>query len=168
MASQKGFWAELLGVGDFYFELGVQVITVAMASKPINGGLMSIDDVLERLEKIRKARGINKQKQSTVVSRDDVLQAIAKVAVLGNGFQVSRIGDRDFLVAVPVELSSDQTRVLELAKAGRVLPADVRASEGWALERVERALSALSASGMAWLDHVDGSYWFPSLLVLEQ
>ena len=25
LASSKGFWAELLGVGDFYFELAVQV-----------------------------------------------------------------------------------------------------------------------------------------------
>ncbi len=25
LASGKGFWAELLGVGDFYFELTVQV-----------------------------------------------------------------------------------------------------------------------------------------------
>jgi ESCRT-II complex subunit VPS22 len=25
LASQKGFWAELLGFGDFYYELGVQI-----------------------------------------------------------------------------------------------------------------------------------------------
>ena len=25
LASHKGFWAQLLGVGDFYYELGVQV-----------------------------------------------------------------------------------------------------------------------------------------------
>jgi ESCRT-II complex subunit VPS22 len=28
LASNKGFWAELLGVGDFYYELGVQIIEV--------------------------------------------------------------------------------------------------------------------------------------------
>lgn len=25
LASQKGFWAQMLGVGDFYYELSVQV-----------------------------------------------------------------------------------------------------------------------------------------------
>ena len=25
LASSKGFWSEMLGVGDFYYELGVQV-----------------------------------------------------------------------------------------------------------------------------------------------
>ena len=28
LASNKGFWAEMLGVGDFYYELGVQIIEV--------------------------------------------------------------------------------------------------------------------------------------------
>ena len=28
MASSKGFWAQLLGVGDFYYELGVQIVEV--------------------------------------------------------------------------------------------------------------------------------------------
>ena len=28
LASSKGFWAQLLGVGDFYYELGVQIVEV--------------------------------------------------------------------------------------------------------------------------------------------
>lgn len=34
----KGFWAEMLGVGDFYYELGVQIIEVCLALKHRNGG----------------------------------------------------------------------------------------------------------------------------------
>ena len=34
----KGFWSELLGVGDFYYELGVQIIEVCMATSHRNGG----------------------------------------------------------------------------------------------------------------------------------
>ena len=29
LASSKGFWAQLLGVGDFYYELGVQIVEVS-------------------------------------------------------------------------------------------------------------------------------------------
>ena len=32
LASSKGFWSEMLGVGDFYYELGVQIVEVCMAS----------------------------------------------------------------------------------------------------------------------------------------
>ncbi|XP_014744873.1 PREDICTED: vacuolar-sorting protein SNF8 [Sturnus vulgaris] len=38
LASGKGFWAEMLGVGDFYYELGVQIIEVCLALKHRNGG----------------------------------------------------------------------------------------------------------------------------------
>lgn len=32
LASSKGFWAQLLGVGDFYYELGVQIVEVTQSS----------------------------------------------------------------------------------------------------------------------------------------
>ena len=28
LASSKGFWAEILGVGDFYYELGIVIVQV--------------------------------------------------------------------------------------------------------------------------------------------
>lgn len=34
----KGFWSEMLGVGDFYYELGVQIIEVCLALRHRNGG----------------------------------------------------------------------------------------------------------------------------------
>eukprot|EP00061_Rhincodon_typus_P009944 g33833.t1 len=38
VSSGKGFWSEMLGVGDFYYELGVQIIEVCLALKHRNGG----------------------------------------------------------------------------------------------------------------------------------
>jgi hypothetical protein len=35
-------FAELLGFGDFYFELGVQILEACWASRPLNGGLMEL------------------------------------------------------------------------------------------------------------------------------
>ena len=40
LASNKGFWAEVLGVGDFYYELGVQIIDICIQTRPSNGGLI--------------------------------------------------------------------------------------------------------------------------------
>ena len=31
--ANKGFWSELLGLGDFYYELGVQIVDVCMATR---------------------------------------------------------------------------------------------------------------------------------------
>jgi ESCRT-II complex subunit VPS22 len=52
-SAQKGFWAELLGVGDFYYEvqrtllyltsqLGIQILEICFATRSRNGGLMDL------------------------------------------------------------------------------------------------------------------------------
>jgi ESCRT-II complex subunit VPS22 len=35
-------WAELLGFGDYYYELGVQILEACWASRPLNGGLIEL------------------------------------------------------------------------------------------------------------------------------
>ena len=45
LASNKGMWAQLLGFGDFYYELGVQVVEACLATKSINGGLMDLESL---------------------------------------------------------------------------------------------------------------------------
>ena len=49
LASSKGFWAQLLGVGDFYYELGVQIIEVTFnLSVIIIINLLDIDKCVSR------------------------------------------------------------------------------------------------------------------------
>ncbi len=45
LASNKGMWAQLLGFGDFYYELGVQVVEACLATRSMNGGLMDLDSL---------------------------------------------------------------------------------------------------------------------------
>jgi len=42
-------WSELLGFGDFYYELGVQAVEACMAERPLNGGLMEIEELVVRV-----------------------------------------------------------------------------------------------------------------------
>ncbi|PQQ04768.1 hypothetical protein Pyn_16383 [Prunus yedoensis var. nudiflora] len=49
LASNKGFWAELLGIGDFYFELGVQIVDICLARRPHNGGLINLKELCNML-----------------------------------------------------------------------------------------------------------------------
>ena len=53
LASKRGFWAQLLGVGDFYYELGVQIVEVCLRTRSSNGGLIDIDELRQKLIKLR-------------------------------------------------------------------------------------------------------------------
>ena len=62
LASSKGFWSEMLGFGDFYYELGVQIIEVCMATSHKTGGLMELGELRERLIRSRGGSKVqNKQ-----------------------------------------------------------------------------------------------------------
>uniref|UniRef100_A0A0A9YAV4 Vacuolar-sorting protein SNF8 n=1 Tax=Lygus hesperus TaxID=30085 RepID=A0A0A9YAV4_LYGHE len=48
LASRKGFWSELLGIGDFYYELGIQVIDICAEKQKIYGGLIPLLELTQR------------------------------------------------------------------------------------------------------------------------
>jgi ESCRT-II complex subunit VPS22 len=52
-AANKGFWAEVLGVGDFYYELAVQVVEICLRTRASNGGLIYVREMRDRLQQIR-------------------------------------------------------------------------------------------------------------------
>ena len=41
----QGMWAQMLGLGDFYYELGVQVVEVCLATREENGGLIGLSEL---------------------------------------------------------------------------------------------------------------------------
>jgi len=167
LASSKGFWSEMLGFGDFYYELGVQIIEVCMATSHKTGGLMELGELKDRLIRSRGgSKSLNKQE----ISEDDVLRAIKKLKVLGNGFTVIPLGSGRFLVqSIPGELSMDQTAILQLAESngGQVNVTSLRDELGWELERSNRSLDKLLSDGLAWIDNQSGEeypiYWIPSI-----
>ncbi|NWW42065.1 SNF8 protein, partial [Panurus biarmicus] len=109
LASGKGFWAEMLGVGDFYYELGVQIIEVCLALKHRNGAFPAgIPQQLElQLERLAVPLPL---------PRDDLLRAIKKLKVLGSGFGIIPVGGTFLVQSVPAELNMDHTVVLQLAE----------------------------------------------------
>jgi len=178
LASKKGFWAELLGYGDFYYELAVQVIDVCLATRRQNGGLMPLNDVTRAVVRRRPPA-------ANAVTDSDVEQAVAKVASLGSGFKVVTLalgapeaGGGKMVQSVPLELTVDTSAVLALAQA-RATPtpltvdgatvvttrccltgAEVAEALGWPPTRSHAALAAILKTGMAWLD-ADAVHWFP-------
>ena len=111
LASNKGFWTELLGFGDFYYELGVQVAEACLASKAQDGGLCELRRLMSS---VLARRGAAAQP----VSEDDLLRAIERLQCLGGGWKVLTVGGKKVIRSVPVEFSPDQSEVIRVAAEG--------------------------------------------------
>ncbi|KAI3862226.1 hypothetical protein MKX03_005535 [Papaver bracteatum] len=140
LASNKGFWAELLGIGDFYYELGVQIVDICLATRLLNGGLINLQELCTLLCQRRKAARDS-------VSEDDCLRAITKL-----------------------KLNKDHNEILELAQAqGYVTVEEVERRFSWPSGRATDALETLLEEGLAMIDdgHRDCKrrYWFPCVSV---
>ena len=176
LASKKGFWAEILGVGDFYFDLGVKIITISISTRATNGGILPIQDLVDRLtaQRERSAAALKQRDpktaakiKSTKISDDDIEKAVEKLTVLGNGIKISKIGNRKALISVPLEFSQDQVRLLDFAatlNGAGTSPNKLSQEFGWSLERAEKACHELAAEGLAWWDKVSNEFWFPSFI----
>lgn len=158
LASNKGVWTKLLGFGDFYFELGVQIAEATMAARSLNGGLME-------LGQLRAAVVRRRGRTADPVSDEDILRSIDSLKCLGGGWAVLDLGRVKVVRSVPAELNGDQNAILEEASAaGFVSAEDVAARRGWAPLRVANALGTLLRDGFAMVD--DGApdgvrlYWF--------
>ncbi|KAH9509585.1 ESCRT-II subunit protein snf8 [Bulinus truncatus] len=161
LASSKGFWAEMLGVGDFYYELAIQIVEVCLATSKRNGGLITIEDLQRKVE---SSRGRNSQQ----ISIDDLLRSIKKLKILGNGFCVHKVGSSFLVQSIPGELTLDHTVVLQQAQEqGHVTLSSIIKNLAWEEERAKRAMDFLVKEGLSWVDDQSGnerSYWFPSLI----
>jgi ESCRT-II complex subunit VPS22 len=111
LASSKGFWAQILGVGDYYYELGVQIVDACLATRGLNGGVMDVRVLQGRLSSSRSSR-------AAAPTLDDIERAVKTLKSLGSGFCIKNIGGIAYVVSVPLELSTDQTKVLDLASKG--------------------------------------------------
>jgi len=103
------------------------------------------------------------------ISNDDVLRAVEKLKVLGNGFELIPLGTGRFLVqSVPGELSMDHSRVLQLADTGFVTQELIMDRLRWDERRASATLDHLVKQGIAWIDDQAPDtrhYWLPSLFL---
>ncbi|CAG0900620.1 unnamed protein product [Cyprideis torosa] len=164
LASSKGFWAKILDVGDFYYELGVQIVEICLATQSRNGGLISLDELLKKLHDRRIGTS-----QSQEISQDDVVRSIRKLRVLGTGFSLISSGKTFLVQSVPRELSMDHAQVLQAAESnpeGFVSISSLVSAFEWEKPRAISALDDLLKEGMAWRDDQSSpevTYWIPSL-----
>nr|CAH8873774.1 unnamed protein product [Trichobilharzia regenti] len=111
LAYSHGCWSETLGLGEFYYHLGVKIIEACMAHQKHTGGIIPLRDLVSLLNK-------NRSKYESEISDDDVKRSIKKLRCLGTGFSlISLPGGQSLVQSVPGEMSMDQTLVLGLAES---------------------------------------------------
>jgi ESCRT-II complex subunit VPS22 len=163
LASSKGFWSELLGVGDFYYELAVQIIEICNMYQERTGGLLYLDFILTRLKKIRS-------KHSQDFSMDDCIRAVKKLHIFGNSFTLIQMKNNRFLLqSVPDELNTDHTQLIQLAESTNayLTAKQIQESVGWEAFRIENVINFMVKEGIVWIDEHDRAikYYFPSLFM---
>ncbi|ETN79608.1 EAP30/Vps36 family protein [Necator americanus] len=166
LASGKGFWAEKLGVGDFYYELAVQIVEVCLSTNHINGGIMTVEEIRNRLMRSRS------RTRKETITTDDILRSVDKLKVLGGGFELVPLGGGRFLVqSVPGELSMDHSRVLQLAEDAAYVTKELIIDRlRWDEPRAQAVLDHLVKEGLAWVDEQATDtvqYWVPSLFLQQ-
>ncbi|CAK0737029.1 hypothetical protein CVIRNUC_000843 [Coccomyxa viridis] len=161
LASNKGVWAQVLGFGDFYYELGVQIVEACLATRPLNGGLMEMKPLM---------RFVNRRRGSKAepITEDDVIRAIDKLKVLGGGFSIMKVGQQMLVRSVPGELNTDKNEVLRLAQGrGFISKKQLIEENKWQEARVVETLWSLLKEGIAMADDQGPGgqrlYWFPCL-----
>jgi len=159
-----GLWAEMLGLGDWQYELGVQIVDVCVSTRERNGGLISMSELLRMISKLR---GVS----SGEITEDDIEQSIKTLQPLGAGYEVVDIGGEKMVRSVVKELDDDQTAILSIAKEhnGRVVEDMLIRQKGWTRERTRTALeNMLLRDGLCWLDSQDEecgrAYWVTSAM----
>ena len=147
LASNRGIWANVLGIGDFYFELGIVIIEICLKVRAQYGGLISVADLLDRIRSSAKG-GSRKE-----VSSADINRAVEKISVLGNGFRIVQIMGNPMVLSLPMELNKDHEDIINEAQdEGFVNEQSMSRSCGWSSERFNITIRPLLQDGIVWLD----------------
>eukprot|EP00766_Chilomastix_caulleryi_P001068 gnl/Chilomastix_caulleri/2046.p1 GENE.gnl/Chilomastix_caulleri/2046~~gnl/Chilomastix_caulleri/2046.p1 ORF type:complete len:160 (+),score=32.08 gnl/Chilomastix_caulleri/2046:318-797(+) len=154
-------------MGDFYYDLAVQIIDLCVSTRSANGGLIRMNDLVSWLNKMRK--GAAQKRKVTQVTEDDVTRALKKLETLGSSICVVKIGKDDYVQSVPKTMAGDLSDVMDCAdEKGRVLISKLIEKYKWTKERASAAMDTLVGQGVAMIDDQDKCgervYWFLSMI----
>lgn len=143
-------------------QLSIKIIELCAAARPITGGIMSITDLLNMINK------------DTWVSSDlrfefkesDVLEALDHLKILGDELQLIEIGKKKYIKNIPQNLNIDQNTIIETAEIiGYVSVGLLRDNFGWKSVRAKDCIDEMVFNGILWVDKHPGEetrYWISS------
>ncbi|WWC64092.1 uncharacterized protein I303_106699 [Kwoniella dejecticola CBS 10117] len=166
-----GLWG-LLGIDEFEYELAVQLVDIAVSSRPSNGGLIKIQDLIMRIEKLRNGGTVKPKPTNTnggkgngntttvishtnTISEQDIIRSLKLLEPLKSGYKLNTIGGVKYIRTIPNELNTDQSILLSIAIAsgGRLTQREIKGQTSWSDDRIRLGLvDCVMDQGLGWVD----------------
>lgn len=168
-------WNELLGFSDWQHELGVQVVDVCVSTRKRNGGVISMQDLIGGITKLRRSsfgptHTEEEEQIDAHITEEDVKRSIDALKPLGCGYEVFSLHGKTMVRTVPMELNADALSILQHLTSGTsrkdtqgvpfVTPDDANnpmmpTLRGWSTLRAQHVLDSMVMSdGTMWVDVV--------------
>ena len=162
LASSKGFWADLMGFGDFYNELAVKIIQISVQTRAENGGIISVKELAHR---INSSTPNNSTSSRNLVDKEDIQRAVSQVQTsLDPSFCISSLNNSlPCLISTPSQLSNDHLTLLSISSSSPDRSFNhplLLHQENWSQERFVVVVKPLLRGGGLWVDD-------PSLVLEE-
>ena len=145
----------LFTVNDFLYELCIRIIQICRDTKDVNGGLITFNELLRTY-----FNNMN-------VTEKDLIEAINMLGTLDGGFTILTIKGEKILRSVPNELTTDQTKILEVCSVmGYASISLLRVNLHWSKVRCKSVLDEMVTNGLLWVDNQSEQneilFWDPS------
>jgi len=156
LSKESSSWlGRILGMGDFYSELSVQILTQCMLQrKSAYGSLLPASKCLDLI-------------QTDNISLEDLRRAIKSLECFGaGGVRIVTIANEVFISSLPDELSGDSQSILQTFRSREGIALSQLCEQlGWPPQRTMRAIESLINEGVLWVDTCGGisTYWLLSL-----
>eukprot|EP01022_Parablepharisma_sp_SALTPOND_P028919 TRINITY_DN72038_c0_g1_i1.p1 TRINITY_DN72038_c0_g1~~TRINITY_DN72038_c0_g1_i1.p1 ORF type:complete len:289 (-),score=33.76 TRINITY_DN72038_c0_g1_i1:85-870(-) len=169
ISSQKGHLGGTLGLGSFYYELGIQVTNICIALKKKTGGFVEMSDCMKYLQHLRGSA-------ASKISEEDITSAIKQLQVLGPALQLINVDNKQYISSVPMELNEDHKLLISLGEQQGFFSESMAVDKlKISLQRVQEAVKILISEGIVWIDEpcfvspepgqkIERLYWFPNML----
>ncbi|PVV04037.1 hypothetical protein BB560_001474 [Smittium megazygosporum] len=109
--SPKNSIAGFFGFGEFYCQLGIQIIDICVSTRPLNGGFIEINDLQKRLQKLR-------ERSNDKITVEDIRSSISQLHPLSGGYKILKLNNKEMVQSVPHEFSQDHISLLSLFQTG--------------------------------------------------
>ncbi len=157
---EKASIKEKIFGGEFYDQLGIELLEIGKKLSSETGGIMSLAELMIRINKARPGKVVGATDISKALDSLVKSKVIPPIKTLSNGVKIVEF--------IPANLTEDHEVVLNLAsRHGYITIEDLILKTGWSLERANRVLQELVEKGIAIKDteYMEGTkYWFPGFV----
>jgi ESCRT-II complex subunit VPS22 len=160
LSSNKSFWTKVLGFGDFYYQIALQVVQICMITREMNGGLIEWSELKSRMETLRG-------RYAQPISDQDLVQALKCLGPFGDGFGILEMGTKKMVRSIPQETNMDGLAVLAKIEDKGVTAEQLQVMLGWSHERCQVVLDSFVQQAICWIDLQNDppAYWIAGMVM---